>query len=404
MPKTSAGSTEVSLDDVVEAMELTLEALDGLRARIDELSEPDDRPAVLLGEVGHLSRRVEEIAEAGWRRAEDDRLQRALDAIDELRSRVDDADPRDAVAGTLDAVAEVAARLDADDTRALTELTLESVEALRAEATGATNETRALLDRTVAGLGDLRARVDAADPSDAVELTLEAIDELRREVESRDPAEALELTLEAIDDVRDRVDGRTEALEGRLLAIEAELRGLARMATALAGAVDELAAPPPAAVGPAPLDDRALAVIADRVVAALMSRFDHSIGASTDRILGRLDASTDRMVGRLEMLAAPAGPAGDPGTAVLASAASAMSRLEGRLDSEFGSVERGLTRLHEHLAELEGLVRDGASQPNEPDRSELGPPAGPEEVGEVAGRLRATAGEMLRTLRNPWRR
>jgi hypothetical protein len=218
------------------------------------------------------------------------------------------------------------------------------------------DETRVLLDRAIAAVDGLRARVDESDPGDALERMLRAVDELREEVEARDATEAIELTLEAIDEL----DGRLAGIEGALTA-----------------AVAELARPAPAAVPE--IDDRVIEAIADRVAGALIERFERALAGSTDRVLGRLDATTDRVLDRLsagntrthdaigELRAAvdatraalPSSPdALGPGSAVVASAAAAMARLEGRLDSEFGAVGRGVDLLDQRLTELDRLVRD----------------------------------------------
>jgi hypothetical protein len=395
---TMAPPLPTSTDEVLEALEMALEAIDGLRAQVDELTSsrgeepqppPDERPDRLLAEVDRLHERVEQLAEASWRQAEDDRLGRALDAIEALRIRVDDTDPTEAVARTLDAVGDVAARLDTEDATALTELTIEAVEDLRERTARDTNEVRTMLDRAVAGL-----------------------DALREEAENRDPGEGLELALEAVDDVRSRIDARADATDLRLEGIEAELTGLTRLAGSLAGAVAELAAPPPVELGPAPIDDRAIAAIADRVASLVMARFDQLVAGSADRVIGRLDASTDRVLGRLDAAVTPpaVGP-GEPHAAVVASAAAAMSRLEGRLDSEFGSVERSVARLDQHLAELETLLRpreapSAAETPADPPAGRTGAsePAGDavqgrSPRGDAAARLRTTATAMLNSLR-----
>ncbi len=384
-----------SLDDVLEALELALEAIDGLRNQIDDVAAaadaasvelpPDERPDRLLAEVGRLHRRVEEIAEASWRTTDDDRMQRALDAIDRLRTQVDEADTSESVLRTLDLVSQVAARLDADDGRALAELTLETIDDLRRQVDDRGDDTRRVLDRSVGRLDDLRL-----------------------EIEARDPAEALELALEAMDDVGRRVDGRADAIDRRLDSMATSLTGLTELAAALAGTVAELAAAPPPAIEVPPVDDAVIAAIAERVAGALLGRVEHAIGVSTDRALGRVDESTDRMLGRFE---AAALPAGDQGTAVVASAAAAMSRLEGRLDSEFGSVERSVDRLDRHLAELEGLVRGTVEAPHAPevdpddaveieaDAPSTAAPSGRPTTAEVAARLKASANGLLAGLR-----
>ena len=162
----------------------------------------------------------------------------------------------------------------------------------------------------------------------------------------------------------------------------------------------QLAAAPPPAIESPPIDDAAIAAIADRVAGALIGRVEHAIGVSTDRVLGRVDASTDRVLGRFESAAAL--PAGDQGTAVMASAAAAMSRLEGRLDSEFGSVERSVGRLDRHLAELEGLVRGNgttAAVEIEPGPLDSDAPSNRPTTAEVAARVRASANGLLAGLR-----
>jgi hypothetical protein len=316
-------STNESLDDVLETVELTLEAIDDLRVRIDEATRirpaVDERPDRLLAEVDRLHRRVEEIAEASWRRSEDDRVQGALDAIDRLRIRVDEADPSESVLRTLDLVSDVAARLDADDGRALTELTLEAVEDLRSRVGQGSESARSAIDRAVAQMELLRREVEVRDPAEGIELSLEAIDDIGRRVDAR--AGAIESTV--------LVQGR--AVDGRLAAIESALGSLAAMAAELRGAVAELSAfaAAPAPLATARLEDAVIAAIADRVAVALTA------------------------------------PPGDHNAAVVASAAAAMSRLEGRLDSEFGSVERNVDRMERHLSELETLVR-GTIEPEQP--------------------------------------
>jgi hypothetical protein len=304
------GTPDASLEDVLDSIELALEAIDQLRSEVGDASAPtpDERPDQLLAELARLHRRVEEIAEASWRRSEDDRLQHALDAIDRLRVRVDDADPSAAILQTLDLVSHVAARLDDADGQALAELTLEAVEDLgrrAAEDGHATRATRAGLDRAVAEL-----------------------EHLREEIAARDPSDAIELALEAMDDVGERVDRRADAMERRLAAMESELAMLGELA---ATAARSLAAPA--------LDAATVDAIADRVVAALMGQ--------AEQVLGSLVPGTPAAL-----------PAVEQHAAVVASAAAAMSRLEGRLDSDFGSVERSVDRLDRHLAELEGLLRE----------------------------------------------
>jgi hypothetical protein len=391
---TMAPPQPTSADEVLEALELALEAIDGLRAQVDELASsradepepaPDERPDRLLAEVGRLHERVEQIADASWRRAEDERLSRALDAIDALRIRVDDADPTEAIARTLDVVSGVAARLEAEDAAALTELTIEAVEDLRQRTARDADDVRTMLDRAVAGL-----------------------DSLLEEVEARDPAEGLELALEAVDDVRSRIDTRADATDLRLQGIEVELTNVTRLTGSLLALVAELAAPAPAEIGSGPVDDQAVAAIADRVAALVMARFEQLVAGSTDRVIGRLDASTDRVLGRLDTAITPpaVGP-GDSNSTVVASAAAAMSRLEGRLDSEFGSVERNVARLDQHLAELESLLRDRDSSPEaSPASTPIAPSPDPSaptrpSTAELATRLRSTATAMLNSLRTP---
>jgi hypothetical protein len=297
----ASSSSDGSLDDVLETLELALEAIDGLRG------DPDERPDRLLAELGRLHRRVEEIAEASWRRAEDDRLDGALDAIDRLRIRVDDADPTETVHRTLDLVSSVAARLDGEDSMALAELTLEAVEAMHRRIGEDGESARVVLGRAVAGL-----------------------DRLRLEVEARDPADAIELALEAMDDVGRRVDARAAAVERRLATLESSLTVLTDLAAGLGARMAESA----------PLDEARVAFIADRVAEALIARMERMLDGA-----GRVETTTAAL------------PSNDQHAAVMASAAAAMARMEGRLDSEFGAVERSVDRLDRHLAELEELMR-----------------------------------------------
>ena len=117
--------------------------------------------------------------------------------------------------------------------------------------------------------------------------------------------------------IEQRIDAGRGALDQRLTAIETSLDGLT-----------------------APGRFARWSHRPDRRPGRDRARWDHverAIGASTERL---------------------ALPPSDSNAAVVAQAAAAMSRLEGRLDAEFGSVERSVERLDRHLGELEQLMRD----------------------------------------------